>query len=492
MAAQDMAADILDRTFSRSLPVASATEAAYRSDPAAMYFRDSVQLSTVAAHYDFLSKSQPVMVQLGTGHNLAGLEASSYMPLHDGAKVWGNASFTAGQYRDIRFTDCIDYLYIAPYVLGDEAGGDLSTRRYDFSGGYARDFGRMVVGAELRYRAEIAHRNVDPRIKTIVSDLHIQAAASYRLSEDYTAGISLGADIYNQDCDVDFYNPINDINTLTLTGMGTYYKRFMGNANKNSGYHSTGIKAGLHLLPVSGHGIFANVDFSTYRMEQQLRNFNNLVLGYTDNKLLQARVIYRTTDHAIFRAAPGIVAGMMLRKGTENLFGTAAGASYDKIGSRSPYAHDIYFGRVECPMQLTFGQSTLSATPAAGYMLNKESYTDPQRRLEASRISPALTFDYRLLTSGRWACSASAGGILDFATEKKRVLTGLGTGTALGRSVIHNFDMLCADARTFAFTAGASCSIGRQVVSLTATYTHTAYSGHGSSQNVSVILSSTF
>ncbi len=484
--------NILGSAFRRSLPVATATEAAYWSDPASMYFRDSIQLSTVAAHYDFLESSRPVMVQLGNGYNLAGMSATSYMPLSGHAKVWGNAAFTTGQYRDIRFTDCIDYLYIAPYVLGDEAGGDLNTRCYEFSGGYARNFDRLVIGGDVQYRAEIAHRNVDPRIKTIVSDLHIRVAASYRISRLYTAGASLGADIYNQDCDVDFYNPVNYISTLTLTGMGTYYKRFMGNTNKNSGYHSTGFKAGLHLLPLSGSGVFANLDFSTYRMEQQLRNYNNLILGYTDNHMLQARVIYRTSADAAFRCAPGAVAGMMLRKGTENIFGTAAGASYDNIGSRSPYSHDIYYARVECPVQATFGHSTISATPMASYMHSKESYTDPQRRLEASRISPGLTLDYRLLTSGRWVYRASIDGILDFASAKERVLTALDADTALGRSVIHNFDMLCTNARTLAVSAGASCCIGSQVLSLTATYTDTTYSGHGHVRNTSVIISTTF
>jgi len=457
-----------------------------------MYFRDSIQLSTVDARYDFLESSQAVMMQLGTGHNLAGLSATSYMPLSDRAKVWGNATFTTGQYRDIRFTDCIDYMYIAPYVLGDESGGDLNTRCYEFSGGYARNFDRVVIGADLQYRAEIAHRNVDPRIKTIVSDLHIRAAVSYRLSRLYTAGVSIGADIYNQDCDVDFYSPVNYISTLTLTGLGTYYKRFMGNTNKNSGYHSTGFKAGLHLLPLSGNGVFVNLDFSTYRMEQQLRNYNNLILGYTDNHMLQTRVIYRTSADATFRCAPGALAGMMLRKGTENLFGTAAGASYDKIGSRSPYSHDICFARVECPVQATFGHNTISATPTAAYMLSKESYTDPQRRLEASRVSPGLTLDYRMLTSGKWAYSTSLAGILDFASAKERVLTALDADTALGRSVIHNFDMLSADARTLAVSAGASCCIGSQVLSLTATYTDTAYSGQAHIRNASVIFSTTF
>ena len=118
------------------------------------------------------------MEQLGDGHSLFNVFAGSYTRLSPVSVVWGTASFTTGRYNSIRWSDCIDYLRIAPYVLGDEAGGNLSTRRYTFSGGYSRRYGSWTVGADAAYRAEIAYRNHDPRIKTIVSDLRSEEHTS--------------------------------------------------------------------------------------------------------------------------------------------------------------------------------------------------------------------------------------------------------------------------------------------------------------------------
>lgn len=154
---------LIDEVQRLVLPVEKQRLADYETNPAQMFFRDSITVSTAFATADILRQETPVMEQLGDGHTLFGLGAQSYMRLTPESVVWGGAQFVTGKYDNIRWTDCVDYLRVAPYVLGDEAGGDLSTRRYSFSGGYSRRSGSWTWGIDAAYRAEIAYRNRDPR-----------------------------------------------------------------------------------------------------------------------------------------------------------------------------------------------------------------------------------------------------------------------------------------------------------------------------------------
>ncbi|MDE6716276.1 MAG: hypothetical protein K2J74_07345, partial [Muribaculaceae bacterium] len=294
----------------------------FYENPATMFYCDSVSVSSFGMGAEIKRSDKPYMQQLGTGHTLANIIADSYTRLGAKSVVWGSAQFRTGSYRDIKWSDCIDYRRIAPYVLGDEVGGNLSTRQYTFSGGYAHNFGKYSLGAYADYRAEIAYRNYDPRVKTIVSDLNLKFGASYQISTKYILGLNAGINIYNQNCDLDFYNPLNDINTYTLTGLGTYYKRFMGNTNKNSGYTSLGYRVGVQCLPVAGGGWSAVGMYNRFRMNQQLRSFNNITLGFTDNDVVTASVSYRTKLVPKIYFQPRITGCVFSRKGTENLFGT--------------------------------------------------------------------------------------------------------------------------------------------------------------------------
>ncbi|MCM1355093.1 MAG: hypothetical protein NC212_01640 [Staphylococcus sp.] len=475
-----------------SLPIEVSQKAAFTANPGTMVYRDSISLSSLAVTGDLRHEDKPVVEQKGDGYNLAGFAAGSYTRLDSMSAVWGEADFTTGSYRSIRWNDCIDYDRVAPYILGDEVGGDLSTRRYRFSGGYGRSFGRWSAGVEAAYRAEIAYRNHDPRVKTVVSDLDVNLGGAYGIN-DHCLGLSAGINVYDQSCDLDFYNPINEINTYTLTGMGTYYRRFMGNTNKNSGYSSFGYTVGLQWLPVRNNvGLAADVKYTAYRMEQQLRNFNNLTLGYTDNDIIGADIAYRIrfSDRLTFR--PMVNAGLRTRKGTENMFGTSAGASYDKIGSRTPYKlTDINLG-LALPLQLQRGQSFVTLSPGVAYTHSEESYTEPYRKLAAGHLIPGLQADFSTISSGRYLIEASVGGSYAIAEAETPVLTDLDPSTALGQCVLSNFSMLRADRGSLNVSAGVSRHVNSFVLSLSVAYMLTDYVGEGICHGASVTLAAKF
>lgn len=438
-----------------TLPLTTATRPVYSSNPATMTYSDSISLSAIRLTGFYSHQGEAVMEQLGTGHRGVSIIAESYMHMSPKTTVWGNAGFTTGQTDDIKWTNCIDYLRVAPYVLGDEVGGDLSSRKYSFAGGYSGLFGKWTVGISADYRAEIAYRNRDPRVKTVVSDLNINLGGSYRLFPRYVIGLRGGLNIYNQNCDLDFYNPINDINTYTLTGLGTYYKRFMGNSNENSGYESLGFNAALQFVSVDREGFMGNVEFDHYKMEQQLRNFNNLTLGFSDVNTLSAKLLYKLRIGNKMTLQPSVEGFLRNHKGTENLFGTSAGASYDKIGSRSVYRHNTSMVKVSLPLQIQQGMTYITVEPFAAYDSDCEKYIDPKRKLQASHLTPGINSSLSA-NSESWLWKADLGGSYSKASSENPILTGLETDTPLGQLVLHNFDMLKAD--RYSLNAGVSAS----------------------------------
>lgn len=474
-----------------SLPIEQERIKTYTENPAQMFYRDSITLSSAAAYADILRRQKSIMEQLGTGHTLFGLGAKSYTRLNKESVVWGSAEFRTGSYRNLRWTDCIDYERVSPYVLGDEVGGNLSTRRYTFSGGYSRQYADVwTVGADAAYRAEIAYRNHDPRIKTVVSDLDLRFGVARAMGGN-TVGLSAGLNVYNQNCDLDFYNPINDINTYTLTGLGTYYRRFMGNTNKNSGYQSLGYSVSAQLCPKDGNGLSAQVSVKGYRMNQMLRNFNNLTLGYTDNTTIAAMAAWRLNLSSLLTFRPMISGKLFKRKGTENLFGTTAGSSYDKIGDRKPYTHDMASASIALPLQVNLSQSYVTMATSVSYNYDSEKYKSPERRLSSSRITPALMVDYSTRTSV-WLWNVSCNGFYGIASSEKPILTELDLSSSLGRCVEHNFNMLSANLTGFGLSAKFGRTVKNIVFSISASYNYTDYKGQGNCQGASLGLSAEF
>lgn len=381
------------------LPLWQTRDAVCASSPATMVRLDSVSLSAIGLSARYDRQSDAVMQQLGRGGHDFTVGAESYTRLSPSSCMWGSAGFRTRVTRDVRWTDCVDYLRVAPYVLGDAVGGDMSSREYTFSGGYGRDFGRWTAGVEAAYRAEIAYRDRDPRVKTVVSDLTVCLGASYAVSPRYVLGLDAAIDIYRQNCDLDFYNPINDINTYPLTGLGTYYKRFTGNNNKNSGYQSDGYSVGMQFVSADGYGFNSAVCITRSRMEQRLRNYNNLILAMTDVNDIDFTLTYVCRLSSLLRLAPAAVISDESRKGTENLFGTSSGGSYDIIGNRSNYRQACRDVSVIIPLEITSGTSVLTVAPRVAWSDVSARVIDIDRRLNVAGWTPGIAVDYSKISA---------------------------------------------------------------------------------------------
>lgn len=463
------------------------TRHVYNTNPASMQDFLAFTISSFGVNGRLSDADEAETVQKGRGERIVDIAASSYMKLSPSATVWGDARFSTGQRRHIEWNNAADYDLVAPYVTGDSVGGNLSTRQYSFMGGYAGSSRGWGWGAEAAYTATIDYRDRDPRDKIIVSDLRIKAGGTRSIGKSYTIGVAGRLRIYNQESDVEFYNPNNDIHLYPLTGLGNFYPRFSSISGMNTSYKGIGAGGSLQLLPASRRGAIVNADFRYISMRQILRDFNNLELTRGDTYTLYATAGWLGKAGAV---SYGVMAdlGLSRRLGYENVFGSSVGNNYLTIGTRRNYLHDRLTGRLTVPLTVSFREAmTLDINPGATFVYDKESYRKPRRELSAQAITPALDLRFRKRFGRRWMLTVACGANHRFASEEVRNLKGLDLSSSLGKSVVANFDMLTADRTCVHALAGADIAIGsKMALGLSASYLHTAYRKYGVAQRAEV------
>lgn len=467
MAAGDRNGDVLLHTVEDMLsPTGSTVRRYFTSGPSLQPWRDSLSVSGAAASFDIDRQPQPTEAQNGTGHNLYSLEAQSYYKLSQLSTVWGRASFTAGVTRSVRYADCIDYDLLAPYVLGDDTGGDIARQRYSFGGGWARRYGVWSIGIEADYRAETASRSHDPRVRDIVSDLSVSVGGSRLVGSRYLLAADATLRTYRQDVDIDFLNPSNTIMTRPYTGMGNVYKRFDNNQCTSNGHNLTALGGGITLTPDShGGGLRARAAYSHIRVSMVLRDFSNITMATTVTGVTEASVAWYRPGGDGPAFLPEIAARYSSRSGTENLFGTAQGSGYPTVGRRDNYSLQRLDATVRMPIEwrtATEGRLRLTATPAVTGMVREERLREPATK---------RTDRYYIATLGLDASLSRPGGGL----MRAKVNGGSGNSAT-------------------AVTAGAGYSrdFSGKIVGIEASYAHTHYHNRCNRNAATITLSIIF
>lgn len=364
----------------------------------------------------------------GNGTMTTGGAVKAYIKVNPRLTAYGDASFRTSHQWKVRWNSAIDYMRIAPYILADSVGGNVSSQQYRFSGGVSYSLGRWAIGGEASYRAEIAYRDRDPRIKDVVSDLNFRFGASYSFGSWITGG-TFGVSVYNQEDDVDFYNPVNNIRTYFMTGLGSVYPRFSNGGTGTSAYEGTGLYGSLQLIQNSDKGLKLSVSGGKEEITQRIREFNNLNLTSSETYNIGTSVIYSLPRIFSFH-----INGYWLRRiGTENIFGTSIGNSYPKLSSRQNYVADNAGGKFSMPVEMDFGSKwRISIVPSFGGSYFREFLREPNRLSEFSYLTPGIetSFIWRSSECIRWNLSLKGDRTISHCIANR--LTGLTAETERG------------------------------------------------------------
>jgi hypothetical protein len=153
---------------------------------------------------------------------------------------------------------------VAPYIVADTIGGNFNYELYTFGGGFARKYGKIILGLKGKYTAKINYRTTDPRPKNTVSDLTLSAGVSSTVKDKYIVGLYIDYNNYDQDNKISNYREDNKNSVIYMRGFGLSELYFTGTeSNSSNRYRIKGLNVGINLLPVKDKGFVFNASFSS-------------------------------------------------------------------------------------------------------------------------------------------------------------------------------------------------------------------------------------
>lgn len=407
-------------------------------NPAMMESAYSHSLTHFYLTTDWQKKSAPFILQKGTGHFFAAVKADSYIRLGDNTAVWGKASYTTCKNHNIKWNSIADYDLLEPDILGDTIGGNTRSEKYVFEGGYSTHRNRWHLGGEMLFRAEQEYRKVDPRMRSIVSDLTLRAGAGYDIAH-YTLGFSFQGNIYRQTNSVDFYKPLGSIPEYQFMGLGEVYARFSGDINDLI-FKGGGIKMQLDLAPQNSYsGIIANTWVAQHSYERVARLLNSLPLTTLYNKEVGVRAGWKHNgglDYALWADYQ-----FNRRSSDQHLAGTSSSQIYPVIAHLTMYKNYI----INTSLTAIVGRKGVTSwwvKATGGYSGNRQHFVFPRRSMKYSHVFGLVEGQMIVSPSKFWTLTAQLDGSYHASVNDHLLLPLANIEPQFINMIEHNFNVL--------------------------------------------------
>lgn len=333
---------------------------------------------------DYRHQTDAFCLEQGTGFMMPELSARSYISLTPSSVVWGEAAYSNGKHYNKVFNNVADFDLLYPDVIADSLGGDTKRERYLFSGGYAAEKGRWLLGGELKFRAEQEYRTYDPRMRSIVSDLTLKAGAAHIVG-NYHLGFSAEGNIYRQTADVDFYGESNGMGELQMTGLGTSYVRFSG-SNRDIFYEGKGGAIAFDIQPIIENGWLVHLSHMLHQYERLSDEYNSLPLTTLYRQQTGLTIGFKQQS-AETKKALMLHADYDKRANDEHIVGTASGQDYPILTDLTMFKQQ----RWDVNATAIYGHFGWLLLMKMGFLSNRESYAYVERKMEYARLYGELT-----------------------------------------------------------------------------------------------------
>ncbi len=445
-------------------------------NPALMEMAYKTSLTQFGVALDRLERSEPFVLQKGTGHTLTSIKVDTYLRLSAGSAVWGKASYMTGMKRGIKWNSVADFDLLEPDILGDTVGGDTRTEQYVFEGGYASRINRWRVGGEMLFRAEQEYRKVDPRMRSIVTDLTLRTGVSRELGEN-NLGLSVEGNIYRQTGSVDFYKPLGSVPEYQMLGLGAVYSRFSGDIN-DLFFKGGGIKVHADLMP-NGNGVFSTLRVSQHHYERVARLLNSLPLSTLYNKEASVRVGWRHSSKLNYAVWADFKYNR--RTSDQHLAGTSSSQIYPVIADLTMYKNKILATSLTA---LVGHQAKIGWNVKAqiGYLNNKQEFVYPHRSMRYEHAYGELTGQIITNVSKSWSLTGTAGVSYFGRISRNLVLPLADMEPHFIEMLNHNYRFMSADFASASMLMRADYHFARSRFSIFAQagycYTHSSEREH--------------
>lgn len=370
-----------DSTIIEHLSVWQRVPLAMQDNPAMHGKAYGSSFSEVAVSMDYRHQTEAFVEGDGDGFFLPQATVNTFLRLNERSAVWGSAGYMNGKQFGIKWNSTSDYDLLEPYILADTVGGDTHRERYSFSGGYQTLVGKVSLGAEALFHASHEYRDVDPRMRGIVTQLHIRGGVSAPWAgQDW--GLAFDGNIYKQTNDVDFYDELGVKPEYQMTGLGTQYSRFSGD-KRELYYKGGGFGLLLSSLPNSGNGIYGSARLEESRYKRVLASLNSMPLTNLRYETADITLGWRRDHSSQWDVSARFL--FTKRAGDEWIAGQSASTFFPTIGKLTMYKNY----RLDASLGAVYGHRSVRndwhVTLRGGVRDNRQTYVYPERKLNASQ-----------------------------------------------------------------------------------------------------------
>lgn len=390
---------VLGRTAVRERALSAARE--QEDSPATFLVGATEGYTEVGVGFNGRRENRPAYVEEGRWKAEAVARVHTLVRLDSLQAVRGYVEYRNGRKGGVAWNSGSDFSTVYPYIVADTVGGKVFLEQYAFSGSYACRAGDFYFGVQGDYRALQEYRTVDPRPRSIVSDLRTAVAAGYAPGDRYAIDVTVAYRRYSQSQTIDFYSHLgNNSAVFHLTGLGGDFYRFAGasDAYLTTRYAGNGLQCLLSFVPVGGgRGWKASADYRLLNITHYLINQNNT--PYTESLRREASLEAGWLDSRWAVWAHGRTKWLT---GIESVIDNGNAGRFLEL-----LRFKMYTGRrYDIGLDGVWEPGAWSFTAAAAWKRLEESYVYPVRKMNLSLLECALGGRYRRRLSVDWLCSA--------------------------------------------------------------------------------------
>lgn len=320
--------------------------------------------------------------------------------------LYGKASFTAGNHRNIGWNAQRSPMTYWPYVVADSTGGNVSYETYNLLCAYSFRLNRHVdLGFSGEYKGDFAFRKTDPRIENVTSWLTFKGGMSYLLGGGHRIAVDVDYQLHRQHTDIKHFRSGQFAGFFMEYGFGMY--DYIHSPIYNSMKHQQ-----------HQHSFGANVIFSS-NANRPLRATARLGYGFdgmnTEENIHKLN-LYRAMTNRLKADASllwnnpcwGVsLTGhweMAQRKGREYVFERYVSATVDgvdvydyrKMGQQDRYKMGTMEGNAQLKVSRYVGTgNTLSLLGGMEYLNREETYKEKGFEINNMLLTPQVGLEIK-------------------------------------------------------------------------------------------------
>ena len=284
--------------------------------------------SEIKAVYDLRREDDALLPQEGDGLDQGSVKVYSLIRLQNHSAVRAGAEYSRGVKRNVLWNSTSDFELLYPDVMVDTIGGNLQKEQYSCYGAWSRLIGKAHIGVYGGYRALHEFRQVDPRPRSVTSDLNAALTGGIA-AKGYVFDLNAAFRVYKQSQDVSFYDPLGaNTSELHFTGLGSHFARFDGAGDfTSSRYNGHGWEVSATVTPGHPDGWTGLLSYNSLGIECLLVANNEVPITDLWIQKVDGLVGYKRLSGSVkWNILAGI--GYELRQSTENIIDTGKNKEY--------------------------------------------------------------------------------------------------------------------------------------------------------------------